>query len=261
MTAGDLQAKVAIVTGASRGIGLAISQELARQGAAVVLSARDETRLAAAVAEIQENGGAAAWTALDLRQPNAPAQLAAFALATFQKIDILIHCAGATRRGDFLSLTDEDWADGYELKLFGAVRLTRAAWPQLKDSRGSVIFIAGSGGRTPGAQFALGGSVNAALLSLTKALAELGIADGVRVNAINPGAVRSDRFTRRRHQFANDHGLDIQHAEPAFIKAEKIVRIGEPQDVASLAAFLAGPAGSYLQGALIDIDGGSTKTI
>ena len=102
--------------------------------------------------------------------------------------------AGATRRGEFTALTDDDFLDGFALKFFGAVRLLRAAWPWLKISRGSVVNIAGIGGRTPGAQFAIGGSVNAALLSLTKSLAATGVAQGIQVNALSPGAIRTDRL-------------------------------------------------------------------
>src|SRR5437588_2354717 len=105
------------------------------------------------------------------------------------RIDIVVNNAGATRRGLFPTLSDEEWSDGFALKFFGAVRLTRAAWPHLKRTAGSVLFIAGVGGRTPGPQFAIGGSVNAALLSLTKSLADAGLPDGIRVNAINPGAI------------------------------------------------------------------------
>ncbi|HXB75095.1 MAG TPA: SDR family NAD(P)-dependent oxidoreductase, partial [Candidatus Acidoferrales bacterium] len=167
---GTLNGKTAVVTGASRGIGRAIALRLAREGARTVLSARDRDALGRAVAEIQASGGQAACVALDLRIPDAPPQLVDFAMKTFGRIDIVVNNAGATRRGEFEDLTDEDWIDGFALKFFGAVRLTRAAWPHLKTVSGSVINISGVGGRTPGSQFTIGGSVNAALLSFTKAM-------------------------------------------------------------------------------------------
>jgi 3-oxoacyl-[acyl-carrier protein] reductase len=176
-------------------------------------------------------------------------------------LDIVVNNAGATRRGDFLSLTDEDFVDGFALKYFGAVRLTRAAWPHLKESLGSLLNIIGIGGRTPGASFAIGGSVNAALLSLTKALAALGVDDGVQVNAINPGSIRTDRLKRRLSDFAAKEGLDLHSAEQRFVAVERLTRVGEPADIAKLAAFIVGPEGRYLQGALIDMDGGATRTI
>lgn len=243
--------KVAIVTGSSRGIGKAIALRLAAEGAWVVITGRDEAALAEVAREIREMDGTAESITLDLRIPEAAAQLATFAVEKFGGIDIVVNNAGATKRGDFLDLTDADFADGFALKYFGAVRLTRAAWPHLKASGGSIVFISGVGGRTPGAQFTIGGSVNAALLSFTKAMAELGVRDGVQVNAISPGTIRTARFALRVK--ATD--------EAAFVRDAKITRVGEPDDVAALVAFVVGPEGRLLHGSLIDIDAGATKSI
>jgi 3-oxoacyl-[acyl-carrier protein] reductase len=256
-----LSGKISIVTGASRGIGRAIAVRLAAAGSSVVLCARDQALLDAAVAEIHAAGGSADAIALDLRAPDSGQRLAAFAMKRFRRIDILVNNAGATKRGDFLELSDDDFADGFALKFFGSVRLTRAAWPHLKTANGSVVFISGVGGRTPGAQFAIGGSVNAALLSLTKALADLGLRDGVQVNAINPGTIRTARYTARVNALAKERGLDPEAAERQYIHNGAIARIGEPEDIAALVAFIAGPDGKMLHGALIDMDAGATKTI
>jgi NAD(P)-dependent dehydrogenase (short-subunit alcohol dehydrogenase family) len=258
---GTLNGKIALVTGASRGIGRAIVLRLAREGARTVLSARDRDALGRAVEEIRASGGQAASVALDLRLPDAPRELADFAMKTFGRIDIAVNNAGATRRGEFEELTDEDWSDGFALKFFGAVRLTRAAWPHLKAASGSLINISGVGGRTPGSQFTIGGSVNAALLSFTKAMADAGIRDGVQVNAINPGTIRTDRFQIRLAALAAERGLDMEAAERVFVRDQKIARIGEPDDIAGLVTFIASPAGRLLHGALIDMDAGATKTI
>jgi 3-oxoacyl-[acyl-carrier protein] reductase len=147
------------------------------------------------------------------------------------------------------------------LKFFGAVRLTRAAWPHLKTTSGSLVNISGIGGRTPGPSFTIGGSVNAALLSFTKAMADAGVRDGVQVNAINPGVIRTDRFQAWLANFAKEHGIDDASAETKWVRHERVTRIGEPEDVAALVAFIVSPAGRFLQGALIDQDGGATKTI
>jgi 3-oxoacyl-[acyl-carrier protein] reductase len=256
-----LEGKTAIVTGASRGIGRAIAVHLAQEGAKVLLTARDVALLDAAVDEITKAGGAAARFAADLSEFEAAGAIAKEAVGRFGAVDIVVNNAGATKRGDFEDLTDEDWQSGFALKFFGAVRLTRGAWPQLRAGRGSVVFISGSGGRTPGAQFTIGGSVNAALLSLTKALAEQGLADGVQVNCVNPGPVRTARFERRLASFAAERNLTREAALEAFIRQEKITRVAEPEEIAALVGFIVGPHGRSLQGALIDIDGGSTKTI
>ena len=227
----------------------------------VILSARDQGLLTEATEAITQGGGQAAFLALDLREPSAAGTLADFALAQFGAIDIVVNNAGATKRGDFLTLTDADFEDGFALKFYGAVRLARAAWPALKAAQGSLLNIVGVGGRTPGAEFSIGGSVNAALLSLTKALADLGVRDGVQVNAINPGPVRTDRLTVRLEALAAERGVEMDTAADIFARQAQITRVGEPEDIAALAAFVVSPAGRLLQGALLDMDGGQTKTI
>src|SRR4051794_37175528 len=187
--------KVAVVTGGSRGIGRGIALRLAREGAAVALAARDGAAVDAVVREVEDAGGRALGLALDLREPEAPARLVEAAANRFGGLDLLVNNTGATRRGDFLALTDADFADRFTLKFYAAVRAARAAWPLLAARRGTVVNVVGAGGRTPGAEFAVGGSVNAALLSLTKALAEKGVEDGVQVVAVNPGPVRTERLT------------------------------------------------------------------
>jgi NAD(P)-dependent dehydrogenase (short-subunit alcohol dehydrogenase family) len=253
--------KTAIVTGSNRGIGKAIALRLAATGMPVVLCARDWPMLMATIREIEGRGGVAAAISLDLRDPAAGAALVNFALATFGSVDVLVNNAGATKRGEFEALTDEDWADGFALKFFGAMRTTRAAWPHLKQRSGSVVFISGSGGRTPGAQFTIGGSVNAGLLSLTKALAETGLRDGIQVNAVNPGLVRTDRFLRRLTALCESKGIDARAAEQMLLNESGIARVGEPEEIAAMVAFIVGPDGRFLQGSLIDMDGGGTKTI
>lgn len=253
-----LDGKVAIVTGGNRGIGRAIAERLARDGTRVVVCARDAAALTDTVRSIGDN---ASMIALDLRDRASARLLVEFALTRFGAIDILVNNAGATKRGNFVSLTDDDWVDGFALKLFGAVRVTRECWPELKRRGGSVVNVAGVGGRTPGAQFTIGGSVNAAMLSFTKALAELGVDDGVQVNAVNPGPVRTARFDRRIAAEAAASGLSREAAEARFVLREKITRVGEPGDVANLVAFLVGPEGRFVHGSLVDVDGGSTKAI
>jgi NAD(P)-dependent dehydrogenase (short-subunit alcohol dehydrogenase family) len=253
-----LNGKIAIVTGASRGIGRAIALRLMHEGAQVVLTARDEKALREVASQF---GTKSATVACDLREPQSAETVVNAALEQFGSLDVLVNNAGATKRGDFESLSEADWQDGFALKFFGAVRLTRAAWPHLRARSGCLINIAGAGGRTPGPQFTIGGSVNAALLSFTKAMADLGIRDKVQVNTINPGPVKTDRLTRRLETLARERNLDEASALATFIREEKVLRIGEPEDIAALVAFILSPHGRYIHGSLIDADGGSTKTV
>jgi NAD(P)-dependent dehydrogenase (short-subunit alcohol dehydrogenase family) len=252
---------VAIVTGASRGIGRAIALRLAKDGKSVVLAARNETLLAGVAEEIASGGGKSASFPADLKSAESPQALAEFAVRTFGGIDIVVNNAGATRRADFFDLTEQDWSDGFALKFFGAVRLVRAVWPHLKQRRGAVLNIIGIGGRTPGPEFTIGGSVNAACLAFTKAMADVGIRDGVQVNAINPGYVKTDRLRVSLEADAAAHGDSIDAAIERRVRQAGAVRLGEPEDIAELAAFILSNRGSWLQGALIDMDGGQTKTI
>ncbi len=257
----SLAGKVAVVTGGSRGIGRAIALRLARERGQVVIAARDKAALAAAADEIAKTGGIVETFAADLRESEAPGALVRAALQAFGAIDIVVNNAGATRRGEFLELSEADWMDGFALKFFGAVRLVRAAWPYLKERHGAVLNIIGTGGRTPGPEFTLGGSVNGAFLSFTKALADVGVRDGVQVNAINPGYIRTDRLQGWIKSVAAETGGDLEAAEREMVRRAKIVRLGEPEDIANLAAFVLAPQNRLVHGALIDLDGGMTKTV
>jgi NAD(P)-dependent dehydrogenase (short-subunit alcohol dehydrogenase family) len=256
-----LAGKVAVVTGGSRGIGRAIAIRLAQEGANVVVSARNRDALSAVVNEIFKIGATAEPFAADLCLPESAPALVQAAVAAYGGIDIVVNNAGATRRGDFLELSEADWKDGFELKFFGAVRLARAAWAYLKQRKGAVLNIDGTGGRTPGPEFTIGGSVNGACLSFTKALADIGIRDGVQVNAINPGFIRTDRLRGWLQAAAAQHGGNLETAAQEMVRAANIVRLGEPEDIANLAAFVVSPEGRFLHGALIDLDGGLTKTV
>ncbi|MBV9998289.1 MAG: SDR family oxidoreductase [Verrucomicrobia bacterium] len=261
MSVKNLAGKVAIVTGGSRGIGCAIAKTLAHRGAAVMIAARDAAALDRVAGEIRKGGGSAAACALDLREDRSAEKLVETTIHAFGGLDILVNNAGATRRAAFLELTEADWTDGFALKFFGAVRLIRQAWAHLKQRSGSVVNIAGIGGRTPGAAFAVGGPVNAALLSLTKALSDLGVEDQVQVNAINPGAIRTDRLNVRLQAIAREHHLSMEDAARKMVKDAGTTRLGWPEDVANLVAFLVSSEGRFVHGALIDIDGGETKTL
>ena len=192
----ELESKVAVVSGGSRGIGKAIARRLADEGADVVISARTVGALEASAKEIAAaTGRRIEPVPADLSILDGCETLYAETTALFDRVDILINCAGATKSGPFLELSDELWHDGFDLKFFGAVRLCRLFWPHLVASHGTVVNIVGGMARTPNPNFAIGGAVNAALANFGKALAGQGLVDDVNVNVIHPGQVQTERLT------------------------------------------------------------------
>jgi 3-oxoacyl-[acyl-carrier protein] reductase len=249
---------VAIVTGASRGIGQAIARRLADDGYGIVAVARSEEALRELVDSLPTRSIA---LAADLAVPDAALQVVEAARAGFGRIDVLVNAAGATPRGDFLAFDDDAWRAGFELKFFGAARLCRHAWPALVSSGGRIVNIAGIGGRTGSAEFTIGGSVNAALLNLTKALADRGVRDGVRVNAVNPSSIATERTRKRIEALAAERGITAEAAAAELAKQLRVARFGTPEEVAQVVGFLVSNAASYMQGAIIDVDGGQTRTL
>ncbi len=251
--------RTAIVTGASRGIGRAIALELAREGAALVLAARSADALEGVAQEARQAGASATLAiAADLALPDEPGRVVAAAADRFGSIDILVNNAGATKRGDFLALADADHLDGFALKYHATVRFCRAAWPHLTASGGAVVNIAGIAAQTPDAEFTIGGPVNSALLNFTKALARRALAEGVRVNALCPGHIVTDRLHTRIETHAKQHGLSSLEARESLRQHYGIRRFGEVGDIAGMVAFLCSEQASYVHGATIVVDGGAT---
>jgi len=250
----------AIVTGASAGIGEAIACRLAADGAAVLLVGRNGKELERVATAIRTAGGEAAPFACDLIERDTASRIVAAALDAMGGIDMLVNCASQTINRDFFTLSDDEWAAGFEVKFFAAIRLIREAWPALKEGRGSVVNIGGAGARTPHPMSVMSAASSAALAAATKALAEAGITDGVQVNAIHPGLVRTPRIERT---FAADAQSEAEIAAALQASSDRVgtVRPGTPEDVASLVAYIVSPAGEMLQGAIIDLDGGMTKGI
>jgi NAD(P)-dependent dehydrogenase (short-subunit alcohol dehydrogenase family) len=248
----QLEDKVALVTGASRGIGRAIALALAGEGMRVALVARSREAMEQLV-------DGALVHAADLHEPDAPQRAVDATVERFGRLDLLVNNAGATVRGDFLELTDDQWQDGFALKFYGAMRCSRAAWPHLMKTNGVIVNIAGVGGRTGSAEFAIGGAVNAALMNLTKVLADRGIRDGVRVNAINPGGVRTERLETRIAAVAREQQVTAEEAAARMAQKLGTAAFGAPEDIARTVAFIA--SNHYLQGSIIDVDGGQTRTM
>jgi NAD(P)-dependent dehydrogenase (short-subunit alcohol dehydrogenase family) len=256
---GALTGKLVVVTGGSRGIGRAIAAAFAREGAQTVLAASNPSNLSEGAKVVAAAGGPQPVTiAADLRTLAGCEQVFAEVNARFGRCDVLVNNAGATRGGDFFALSDEAWADGFALKFFGAVRLTRLFWPLLKAAHGSIVNIIGGAARTPGPEFLIGGSVNAAFANFSKGLAGLGNRDDVNVNVIHPGMTETDRMIQLFDQFAK-----AQNKTPDQIRQEQLTktgirRIAQPEDIAALAVFLCSPGARHIQGTAIAVDGGTT---
>ncbi len=253
-----LSNKVVIVTGASRGIGRAIAETLSFEGMNVVLVARSATDLEVLAQSLPHES---LVQALDLRESSSAAQIVSAALEKFGKLDLLVNNAGATKRGDFLTLTDQEWMDGFALKFYGSMRLSHAAWPHLQASQGAIVNIIGVGGKAGSAEFTIGGTVNAALMNLTKALADRGVRDGIRVNAINPGSIATQRLQTRIQNYAKTNNISLEEAAKRLPREMKVERFGDPLEIAYAVAFLASPQAAYIQGAILDVDGGTTRAL
>jgi NAD(P)-dependent dehydrogenase (short-subunit alcohol dehydrogenase family) len=257
-----LNGKIALVTGSNRGIGAAIAAELASEGMGLCLVARDSDKLHEVADEIRcAHNVDVRVVALDLRDPAAPGQAVAAAIGHFGRLDLVVNNAGATKRADFFTLTEEDWQDGFALKFHGYVRMTRAAWPHLREFKGSIVNIAGIGSRAGSAEFTIGGSVNVAILNFTKAMADIGITQGVRVNAINPGLIETERFIRNVQRTMRERGLSREQALAFLIASHGTTRVGQPREIGGLVAYLASSRADFIQGCIIDIDGGATRSL
>jgi 3-oxoacyl-[acyl-carrier protein] reductase len=256
-----LDGKAAIVTGGSRGIGKAICLELAAHGVNVAAVGRDEAALARTLTEAEALPGRLVAVARELRDPDAPAEVVNRTVETFGRLDILANSAGATKRGDFLEMPDTDVIDGFAMKFHGTVRFCRAAWPHLKARNGCIVNISGVGAHTPSWEFTVGGPVNSALVNFTKAIAEGGMRDGIRINLLCPGHIATDRLVARIESLARQRGISVAEARDTLRRELGVARFGEPKDIAYMVSFLCSNRASYVHGATINIDGGATPGI
>jgi 3-oxoacyl-[acyl-carrier protein] reductase len=252
---------VAIVTGASQGIGRATAERLAKDFYAVALAARNEEALREVAANVRSNGAEPLTFPLDLRKRDSAEILVKKTLDRFGRIDALLNIAGAVPQVNLFEMSDEQWQDGLELKLHGARRLTILAWDALRASQGSVVLISGSAALDPKPGFAAVATINAAIIALAKAFAEQGVKDGIQVNSVVPGAVMTGRRKSFMERWAPEHGMSFEEAIKKFPQEAGISRYGKPEEIADLMAFLVSPAAKWLTGASIRMDGGEVKGI
>jgi len=254
----EFEGKVVVVSGGSRGIGRAIAAAFAREGAQTVLAASNAGNLAEGAKAVAAAGPAPLTVAADLRTLAGCEQLFAAVNQRFGRCDVLINNAGATKGGKFLEQADDAWTDGFALKFFGAVRLTRLFWPLLREARGNIVFIVGGAARTPGPEFLIGGAVNAAAANFAKGLAALGNRDDININVVHPGQTQTDRVEQLFAQFAKAQGKTVEEVRAESLSKSGLRRIGQPEDVAELALFLASARARHIHGTAIAVDGGGT---
>jgi 3-oxoacyl-[acyl-carrier protein] reductase len=256
-----MNSSVAVVTGASQGIGRATALRLARDFSTIVLVARNRAALTGVAAEISRAGAEPFICDLDLSRAEAADVLATTVLGRFGRVDALLNIAGAVRQIDLFEMTDEQWQSGAELKLHGARRVTIRLWEALKASQGSVVFMSGNSAFHPNPTFAAVATINAAIIALARAFAEQGIKDGVQVNSIVPGAVMTGRRRSFLEKWAPAHHMTVEEATSKFPEQAQISRFGQPEEIADLLAFMVSPAAKWMTGASLRMDGGESKGV
>jgi 3-oxoacyl-[acyl-carrier protein] reductase len=253
-----LKGKVAVVTGATEGIGRATALKLAREGAKVAICARRQEPLDRAAAELKKTGSDVLAVSADMSKPADIERFMKAVVDRFGRVDILVNNAGTSMRGKFLDLDDDKWSSDIELKVFGAIRCTRLAVPHMKKNGGGrIVNITISSAKQPGAESYPTSVSRAAGLALTKALSKEYAADNIRVNTVCIGKIKSGQHERR-------YTREGRNAEAYYKEASKDIplgRVGEAEEAANVIVFLVSDAASYVTGTSVNLDGGISGTL
>ena len=252
---------VAVITGASQGMGQATAVRLARDFSSLALVARNRPNLEKTASLVRDAGAEALVIDADLAQVASAQAVVDKTMSAFGRIDALLNIAGAVPQIDLFEMNETQWDAGLSLKLHGARRLTVAAWPALKQAKGSVVLMSGNSALFPKAPYAAVGTINAAIVALAKAFADRGIEDGVQVNSVLPGPVMTGRRQSYLEHWAPLHGMSVAEAVARFPKEVGIARYGEPDELAELMAFLVSPGARWMTGSAIRMDGGELKSV
>jgi 3-oxoacyl-[acyl-carrier protein] reductase len=253
-----LSGKRVLVAAASKGLGRAIAAEFVRESAQVAICSRDRARIQQVAVEI---GGGTVGIDADVSTDEGCRRFVEESIKRLGGIDVLIVNAGGPRPGKFVDLDDAAWQKTFELTLLSAVRLTRLALPELRKSKGSIVFSTSTSVRQPGSPaygtLMLSNGMRAAVHGLLKTLAtELG-PDGIRVNAIQPGRISTERITELDTDTAKREGITVEQVQARFEKGViPLGRYGTPAEFAAAAVFLASPRASFITGVSLQVDGG-----
>jgi 3-oxoacyl-[acyl-carrier protein] reductase len=254
-----LSSKKALITGGSKGLGLAIARTFAQAGADVAIIARQQAALDAAVAEIAPSTGPKVLAvACDVRRAEDIAAGFTKVTQAFGGVDILVNNAGTSNAHPFETVTDEQWQEDIDLKLFAAIRLTRLAWPHMQAKHwGRIINVLNIGAKAPRAASAPTSVTRAAGMALTKVLAGEGAPFGILVNALLVGFIESDQWVQR----AEKTGVPLAEFLAKMGKEIPMGRVGTAQEFANAACFLASDAASYITGTAINVDGNRSPVV
>jgi NAD(P)-dependent dehydrogenase (short-subunit alcohol dehydrogenase family) len=251
-----LKDTVVLVTGGSKGIGLACARAFAAEGAKVAIASRSQANLDAAVAALRAEGIAAHAVVADLGDPEQAARMAASVEEALGPIGVLVNSAGAARRTPAASLTAAHWHAAMDAKYFTYIHALDAVLPGMAArGAGAVVNVVGMGGKVASPQHLAGGAANAALVLASVGLANAFGRQGVRVNAVNPGVVRTDRFDAGMRADAEASGETVDAVVARREAALPQRRFAEAHEVADMVVFLASPRASYVSGAVIAMDG------
>ncbi len=255
-----LKGKRAIVTGASRGIGREVALELAREGARVCATARDEGLLEKAVNDINAAGGEGMSVSADLTELSECEKVVNAAAEKFGGVDILVNCAGAAKGGDILDIDVDFFSDALSLKTFGYFRMAKLSVPHMKKNGwGRIINIAGGAGAGPARGNMPTSLANITVLNISRGLSDAVAGDGIIVNTICPGMTNTQRARDLCQAQADKEGKDVEEILKARGSRTPAGRIGEPEEIARMATFLASEANSYSFGSSIYLDGGGRR--
>lgn len=258
-----LKNKVALITGASRGLGAATAMAIAEEGASLALSARDAAALETQADKIASKTGVKVISIpADLTGPDAAASIAQKTMDALGHVDVLVNSAGASQGGLFWELEDQVWYDSLELKMMGTVRMMRAVIPHMIEGGGGrIVNIVGNTGMQPSPRLLPGSSANAALLAITRGLAEELAPHNIVINALNPGPTRTKRWSNLMEKLAESGGRTVADVEGDYTAQIPLDRLAEPEEIGRLAAFLASDRAANMTGACLTADGGWTKGI
>jgi NAD(P)-dependent dehydrogenase (short-subunit alcohol dehydrogenase family) len=259
----QLTGKVAFITGASKGIGRAVAEQLASEGADVVITARTAGPLEETASKIAAGSGRSVVAMPgDMSKPQDIDRCVKETIKRFGHIDILVTCAGSSPGGLLEELTEEHWMSSLNLKFMGYVRTVRAVIPHMRErGEGAIVLVVGNDGLKPSYWEMTAGAANAADINFASSVAEQYGRYGVRINTVNPGPVNTDRWDGLEKAFARDKKVDQHRAHELAVSSIPLRRICEPEEVASLVTFLVSPRAYFINGAHIPIDGAQRKAL